>query len=387
MKGERIWAEIDLRQIKKNLQVLKRLTGVKNILLAVKADAYGHGAKEIAAYLDGEVAGFGVASVEEGIALRQNGTKKSNILVLSPVPYELVPQLFEYRLMPTITEKEILNLLIKEAKRLNKRIAVHLEVDTGMGRTGLSRKEMAEILPLLRENNFIKLAGIFSHFPAADSDFAFTNYQIQTFRQFIKKTLPNKNAGVLCHLANSAGVVNFPDSYLDMIRPGLIVYGIVPENWWNSPLFRKMGRVEVIRPVLSLYSRVLNLRRFPRGISISYERRFFTTRDSLIAVIAAGYGDGVPYHLTNRGKVLIRGKEARIVGQVCMDLLMADVSDCPEVKIGDKVTLIGKDGKEEIKVTDLAFWANTIPYEITCRISPRVARVFKEGEKILKIRK
>ncbi|MEO0102729.1 MAG: alanine racemase [candidate division WOR-3 bacterium] len=379
--GERIWAEIDINCLRENIRLIKKITKGKKILLAVKADAYGHGAKEIAPYLEGEVDCFGVASVEEGIALRENGTNRTDVLILSPVPYPEIPYLLEYNLIPTVTEENFLPLLTRVAKKRNKIVPVYLEIDTGMGRTGILPETAKKIIPEILRNPYMKLVGIFSHFPAADCDFSFTKEQITQFKDFIKKLPKGK---YLLSLANSAGLINFPVSHLQMVRPGLLAYGIIPEIIAGkeklSPILSK------VKPVLALYSRVVNLRHLPKGASISYGRRFILPKASLIAVISAGYGDGIPYSLTNRGEVLIKGKRVKMVGAVCMDLFMIDVSEVEGVKIGDRVTIIGENGEERIKVTDVAFWANTIPYEITCRISPRVRRVFKEGEKILKVR-
>lgn len=380
--GERIWAEIDVNHIRENIRLIKEITKGKKVLLAVKADAYGHGAKEIAPHLQEEVDYFGVASVEEGIALRENGTNRTNVLILSPVPYPAIPYLFEYNLIPTVTEENFLRLLTRAAQKRNKMVPVYLEVDTGMGRTGVLPKTAKKIIPEILRNSYIKLVGIFSHFPSADCDFSFTGDQINQFKDFIKE-IPGKGKYLLS-LANSSGLINFPISHFHMVRPGLLAYGIIPEIITHkeslSPILSK------IKPALALYSRIVNLRHLPKGASIGYGRRFILPKDSLIAVVSAGYGDGIPYSLTNRGEVLVKGKRAKIVGSVCMDLFMIDLSEIGGVKIGDWVTIIGENGPERIKVTDVAFWANTIPYEITCRISPRVRRVFKEGEKILTVR-
>ncbi len=385
MEGERIWAEIALENLKENIRLIKRETSAPRLLLAVKADAYGHGAVEIAQYLKGEVSCFGVASVEEGISLREKGTK-GEILVLSPLPYSRIPLLFEYALMPTVTEEDFLRLLAKEAKRLRKVISVYLEVDTGMGRTGLLPEAARKAIDLILDSPLIRLVGIFSHFPSADSERDFTLGQISSFRKFIGEVREKLKPPVFFSLANSAGIINFPSSHLQMTRPGLLAYGIAPESLNSGKREGRENLASKVRPVLSLYSRIVNLRHLPKGASVSYNRRFKTERDSLIGVVACGYGDGVPYNLTNRGEVLVKGKRARIVGQVCMDLMMVDLSSLKGVKIGDRVTLIGQEGKEEITVKDLAFWANTIPYEILCRISPRVKRVFKEKGRVLWVR-
>jgi len=381
MQLGRIWAEIDLDALEHNLNLVRQsLTGQK-VLLAIKADAYGHGAAEIGAALQDKVDVFGVAGVEEGINLRQNGVKSTPILVLSPLPYHEITALFDFDLTPTVTESRFAELLGAEAKRRGRKIKVHVEIDTGMGRTGVSPAEAGELVRAIRQQPQIEIEGVFTHFPTADSDFSFTARQIQDFTLLIEDLRRAGTAGFLRHVANTSGYLNFPAARFDMIRPGLIVYGILPDSY----AVRTAERLPV-KPVMSLRSRVVNLRWIPKGHSISYERRFTAPRDSRIAVITAGYGDGYPYALTNRGSVLIRSRRAPIVGNVCMDLTMIDVTDIPAVAIGDVVTLLGSDDGGTISANELADWAQTIPYEITCRVSPRVPRVFKRAGHIVKVR-
>lgn len=377
-EAQRIWAGINLDALDENLKTVKKLLNGKKILLAIKADAYGHGAKEIAAHLDGKVDMFGVAGVEEGINLRANSGIRSPILILSPIPYSGIEALFTYNLTPTISEKEFARVLATTAKKKNQPIRVHIEVDTGMGRTGLSFAEAESIITKINSEPFLKVEGIFTHFPAADSDLDFSRDQINKFRQLAENLDRTGIRPIIRHIANSAGFLNFTESYFDMIRPGLIIYGIHPNQNTKQTI--------PLRPVMSLRTRVVNLRWVPKGTSISYERRYITKRDSLIAVITAGYGDGYPWSLSNTGEVIVAGKRAKIVGNVCMDLTMIDVTKIEGVKIGDIVTLIGSAGDEIISVNELAKWAKTIPYEIITRISPRVPRLFIKEGRVYKIR-
>jgi alanine racemase len=380
MKQGRIWAEIDLDALEHNLTLVRNLLHGQKIMLAIKADAYGHGGAEIGHALQHKVDMYGVAGVEEGINLRLNGVAATPILVLSPVPYVEIGLLFEHRLSATVTEPHFAHLLAKEAEQRRQTIGVHIEVDTGMGRTGVDVAAVPDLIQATA-GPYVRLDGIFTHFPAADSDFAFTARQMEDFRHLFESLRSSSPNEFLVHAANTAGFLNLADSYLDMIRPGLIVYGMLPEGYLGrsrSPL--------PVRPVMSLRSRVVNLRTLPAGRSISYERRYTTDGTARIAVVTAGYGDGYPYALTNRGQVLIRGRRAPIRGNVCMDLTMADVTDIPEVQIGDIVTLLGRDGDETITANELARWAETIPYEITCRVSPRVPRVFKRGDEVVDVR-
>lgn len=377
-EAQRIWAEINLDALDNNLNAVKKLLGNKKILLAIKADAYGHGAKEIAIHLDGKVDMFGVASLEEGINLRTNGNIITPILVLSPIPYSGIGALFEYNLTPSISEKEFAQRLIQEAKKLEKPIKVHVEVDTGMGRTGLSLDEALVTITQINNRSYLDVEGVFTHFPAADNDFTFTRQQIE---KYVKLTEFLNKSGVkpiIRHVANSAGFLNFAESYFDMIRPGLIIYGISPNQ--------TSQQIAALKPAMSLRTRIVNLRKIPKGNSISYERTYVTQRDSLIAVVTTGYGDGYPWVLSNNAEVLVAGQRAKVVGNVCMDLTMIDVTDIQKLKIGDMVTLIGKDGNDTITVNELAGWAKTIPYEVITRISPRVPRVFIKEEKVQKVR-
>jgi len=376
--AQRIWAGINLDALEENLKTVKQMLNGKKILLAIKADAYGHGAKEIAAHLNGKVDMFGVASVEEGINLRTNTRITSPILILSPIPYSVIPALFDYNLTPTISEKEFARVLAATAKKKNQPIRVHIEVDTGMGRTGLPFAEALSTITKIGSEPYLKIEGIFTHFPAADSDFSFTREQIARFSQLTESLAQAGIKPIIRHIANSAGFLNFTESYFDMIRPGLIIYGIHPNQ--------NTAKTIPLKPVMSLRTRVVNLRWVAKGTSISYERTYITKRASLIAVITAGYGDGYPWSLSNTGEVIVAGKRAKIVGNVCMDLTMIDVTDIEGVKIGDIVTLIGSAGDETITVNEVAKWAKTIPYEIITRISPRVPRLFIKEGRVQKVR-
>ena len=377
-EAQRIWAEINLDALDENLKAVKKLLGNKKILLAIKADAYGHGAKEVAVHLDGKVDMFGVAGLEEGINLRTNGNIISPILVLSPIPYSGIDALFEYNLTPSITEQEFAQILVQKAKQREKPIRVHIEVDTGMGRTGLSLDEAVETITQINTESYLEVEGVFTHFPAADNDFSFTRQQLKKYVR-LTESLTNKGVKpIIRHVANSAGFLNFSESYFDMIRPGLIIYGISPNQATNQILS--------LKPVMSLRTRIVNLRKIPKGNSISYERTYFTKKDSLIAVVTTGYGDGYPWSLSNNAEVLVSGRRAKVIGNVCMDLTMIDVTAIQEVKIGDIVTLIGSDGSDTIKVNELAGWAKTIPYEVITRISPRVPRIFIKEGKVQKVR-
>jgi len=381
MEFGRIWAEINLDALNNNLNEVRRHADSGKVLLAIKADAYGHGLREIAQETADRVDFFGVASTEEGITLRLGGIKNT-ILVLSPVPYREIPALFEHNLTPSVTETEFAQRLSKEAARRKVSIGLHVEVDTGMGRTGVDEETAADFVAAVAGLPGLDVDGVFTHFPAADSDLEFTRHQLQIYERVMARLSWLGVTGYLRHTANTAGFLNLPGSRYDLIRPGLIVYGVMPDSYQSG--FRSSELK--LTPVMSLRSRIVNLRDIPSGRSLSYERSYFTRRDSRIAVITAGYGDGYPYSLKNRGKAVVRGKRAPIVGNVCMDLTMLDVTDVPDVQIGEVVTLLGSADGDTITANELAGWAATIPYEITCRVSPRVPRVYLRGGKVEKTR-
>lgn len=372
----RIWAEVDFDALHRNLDEVRRKVGACRVMLAVKADAYGHGLREVAKEASGKVDMLGVASVEEGISIRLAGIA-TPVLVLSPIPYGEIPLLFDHNLTPSVTEAEFAHRLSAEAARRGTTGGLHIEVDTGMGRTGVDIEPAAGFITEVASLPGLDIEGVFTHFPAADSDIDFSRRQLALYSRLQEQL---NRAGVkayIRHSANSAGLLNVPGSWFDMVRPGLVVYGILPDSYQSGQ--RESGLALV--PVMSLRSRIVNLRMIPAGRSISYERGWFTKRDSRIAVITAGYGDGYPYSLKNRGEAIVRGHRAPIVGNVCMDLTMLDVTDVPDAAIGDPVTLLGSAEGDTITANELARWAETIPYEIVCRVSPRVPRVYLRGGK------
>lgn len=381
MSLARIWAEIDLDALNHNVEQVRRHTGNSRLLVAVKADAYGHGLREVARELSDKVDAFGVASVEEGISLRKAGIGNS-IVVLSPATYGEIPDLFEFWLTPSVTEPGFAERLSEEAQHRRTSLGVHVEVDTGMGRTGVSLSEALDFVPRVAELPGLRLEGVFTHFPAADTDLVFTEKQVADYRQLLATLRDRGIENLVAHAANSAGLMNVRSSHLDMVRPGLIVYGILPESFQQG----RRRTLFDLKPVMNLRSRIVNLREFAAGMSISYERNFITSRRSRIAVITAGYGDGYPYAIRDHGQVIVSGRRVPVVGNVCMDLTMLDVTDIPQVSINDEVTLLGSAGKETITASELASWANTIPYEVLCRVSPRVPRIYLKAGHVVRVR-
>lgn len=378
----RVWAEIDLDALRHNINEVRHEIGNRRLLFAIKADAYGHGLREIAAASYGLVDAYGVASVEEGVNCRRTGVNDTPVLVLSPTPSEAIPELFEHHLTPTVTEMDFARQLSREAQRRQTEMPVHIEVDTGMGRTGVSINEALTFILELTRLPGIRIAGIFTHFPAADTDINFTRQQVTEYNHLLEQLAENGIKDFFRHAANSAGCLNIPEAHLDMVRPGLMLYGIMPLSYHFG--HRRSGLR--LQPVMSLRSRIVNIRNFPAGTSISYERSYFTTRPSRIAVISVGYGDGYPHSLTNKGYALIHGKKAPVVGSVSMDLTMLDITDIPEAKLGDTVTLLGAADGKKICANELALLAGTIPYEIICRVSPRVPRLYFQGGEVVQVK-
>ena len=366
----RVWAEIDLDVLRSNLAEVRRSIGRCRLLLAIKADAYGHGLREIAAEVKDAVDAFGVASVEEGVSCRLAGVEDRPILILSPVPYAEIQLLFEHRLTPTITEIDFARLLSTEASTRGVRLPIHIEIDTGMGRTGISLGNAADSIQTIAGLPGLKLEGVFTHFPAADTDIRFSEDQLRAYSELVAELERRGVGGFLRHAANTAGCLNLATSHLDMVRPGLMVYGILPVSYHFHHRVTDMK----LRPVMSLRSRVVNLRDIPAGSSVSYERSYFTTRDSRIAVVSVGYGDGFRRSPRNWGSVLIRGEFAPIVGVVCMDMCMVDVTDIPGVVPGDEVVLIGEQGARRLSADDVAARLGTISYEVVTQILARVPR-------------
>lgn len=374
----RVWAEIYLDHLVNNYKIIKKKVKKAKIMAAIKADAYGHGALETARILEAEdVFMFGVASIEEGIELRQGGIT-SPILVLSPILYSQIDEALEYDLIPTISELKFFDILEEKARTFKKPITVHIEVDTGMTRTGLPYSNAATVVKKIKKSPHIKIEGLFSHFPLADNDGDFTKGQIKKLKLLIKDLDKNMLKPPFVHLANSSGIFKHSDSHFNLVRPGIALYGLTA-----SPGIRYS---RAFKPVMHLKSKIVNIRKVKAQTPVSYGHTFVTKKRSRIATVSVGYGDGYPRALSNVADVLIRGKRARIIGTVCMDLIMVDITHIMSARVGDIVTLIGKDGKQEITAEECAKKANTIVYEITSGIGPRVARVFKYNERLISVR-
>ncbi|NWF91589.1 MAG: alanine racemase [Syntrophaceae bacterium] len=364
-------AEIDLGSLEFNYrQLRRRIPKEVKILAVVKADAYGHGAVPISRRLERlGVEYLGVAISDEGVELRKGGVKVP-ILILGGIYDGDADQVLKYDLTPVVFQKESLRSLTRAAERWRKRLRVHLKVDTGMGRLGVPLDLWPDLLRELRRFPKIEIEGILSHFSMADEDEAFTATQ---WREFQKAVAIAKEMGISCkylHMASSAILTAFPSYSGNLVRPGIMLYGSYP-----SPRFKNLIQ---LRPVMALKTCIHFLKQVPAGARISYGGTFVTKRTSLIATLPIGYADGYSRHLSNQGEVLIRGQRAPVVGRVCMDFVMVDVTDVPNVSIGDEAVLMGRQKKEQITAEEIAEEIHSIPYEIFCLIGKRVPRIYKE---------
>jgi alanine racemase len=364
------YIEVDLSVIAHNVRTLKKHIGPQVILTAVvKANAYGHGAVEVArtALLHG-AGRLAVARVNEGVQLREAGIS-APVLVLGYTVSGDIDAAVDHDLTLAITEQSTADQLAARAAALGRTMKVHIKVDSGMGRFGLLPAEVVPFACYLRNLPALSIEGIFSHFAVADqADKTYTRQQFQTFRDVIAAL---HNAGIeipIRHIANSAATLDLPDMHLDAVRTGIAMYGLRPDHATEMPL--------PLRPALSLKSHVGRVRTLAAGSSISYGRTFITPRAMPVALIPVGYGDGYHRLLSNRGAVLINGKRAPIVGRVCMDQFVVDISSNGPVAVNDEVVLIGSQGDDRISAEELADWAETINYEAVTSLLPRATRFY-----------
>jgi alanine racemase len=365
-------AEINLGALVRNLRTLRSAAPRVDILAVVKADAYGHGAVMVARALEAEGVGlFGVALVEEGLVLRAAGIG-GEIVVLGGAYEGGWEALVENRLIPVVFRPEHLQALGAAARASGVVAPAHLKVDTGMSRLGVLPAELPALLDRARVERSVQIDGLCSHFANADlADAALTRVQIERFQTAHRQLRAAGFSPRWRHLSNSAGMVALPEVRdgleLNLVRPGLALYGLLPAPWLRPP--------QRLESVLSWKTAVVHLKSVPAGTPVSYGSTWTAPRPSRIATLPVGYADGWSRLLSNRGSVLVRGRRAPIVGRVCMDLCMVDVTDLPEVEMGDEVVLLGTQGTETQDAHALATLQETIAYEVLCGISARVPRL------------
>jgi len=361
-------AVVNLKAISDNIaRIRKRIGARRDLMAVVKADAYGHGAVQVsrAAMRSGATC-LGVSSPEEGEELREAGIEIP-ILVLSLIQPEAAYKSVRLKLEQTICSLELAAALDQEARKASTRINVHVKVDTGMGRIGVLPENALAFVRRIHRFKNLNLTGIFSHFSSADdADKAFARRQLEIFNRVIREIeaagihIPKK------HMANSAAILDLPESYLDLVRPGIMIYGLYP-----SPNVRRNMK---LRPAMTLRTKVSYVKSVPGRTPISYGRTFFTRKETRVATLPVGYADGYSRLLSNRGTVLIKGQRAPLIGRVCMDMCLADVSGIKNVRVGDEVILFG----EELSVDEVAQNMGTINYEVVCGVGKRVPRVYVE---------
>lgn len=356
-------AEINLDNLRHNFSLAKKTAGCGvNFLAIIKADAYGHGAVSVARVLLEEGASMlGVATVDEALELRESGIG-SPIVILGGVYPDEVKSVLTHDLTPAIFSVESAASLNSCAKREGKVARYHLKVDTGMNRLGVTYESLPGFLECLSGFSCLAMEGVFSHFANADcGDVAYTNWQLSVFKSAIVQIINNGFRPRYYHIANSAGLLAFPESHFNMVRPGIMLYGASSYN--SSSLM----------PVMKLKTRVIEVKKLPVGSPVSYGGTFVTKRPTRVAILPVGYADGYMRALSNRAFVSIRGKRAPVVGSVCMDLTIIDITDIEDAGIGDEVILFGD---EVVGVCDVAQWGGTIPYELLSITGKRVPRVY-----------
>lgn len=376
MLPSRVYAEINLDTAKNNMKNIMALAGEgTSVMAVVKADGYGHGAVRLSkAYSSIGIRHFGVATVEEAVSLRKNGID-GDILILSYVFPDRFDEIIENGIISTVFDSDTARLLDERAKKLGKKARVHIKLDTGMGRIGFipcqsSKEQIVKIGSL----EHISLEGIYSHLACADeSDLTSAKKQIELFDSFCNEI---EKCGVnipLRHIRNSAGIMNFPEYKTALVRCGIIAYGIYPSDEVDR---NKLS----VKPIMQLKSHISFVKTVEKGFKVSYGSTYVTDKKTVIATVPVGYGDGYPRALSNKGFVLVNGKKANIIGRICMDQFMIDVTDIP-VKRGDEVVLIGSDGENEITVDLIASLSGGFNYELICDINDRVPRVYVENGK------
>lgn len=367
---KRTQVEIDLGAVKRNIQELRRYVQANvGLMVVVKANAYGHGLVEVATQVcESGAQSLAVSDVEESVILREAGIT-CPILVLGSTAASDAPTVVHYNLTQAICTEDLVEKLSYEALASGKTAKVHVNIDTGIERLGVPSPRALSFVKHVLSQPGIVVEGIFTHFAEADRPRSrFTEYQLEVFRGVLNSL---EVAGIripVKHAANSAAVLHFPSSHFDLVRPGIAVYGVYPSSESSDMIH--------LEPVMSLRTEIIRLRRVQKGSGLSYERQFTTKKDSTIATLPIGYADGYPCSLSNAAEVLVHGIRAPVVGAICMDMTLVDVSHVPDVRIGDDVVLLGSQGSATISVQELARRAGTIGYEIVCGIRSRVPRRF-----------
>lgn len=380
LEYQRLIAEIDLDAIENNVkEIKKQLRPETKMLAVVKADAYGHGAVEVSKIcLYNGADWLGIATCEEGAALRQNNIPVP-ILILGYTVANQLETVIENRLTQTVFSYEMAELVSETAVKMGKTADVHIKIDTGMGRIGfLPDEENLKIIDKIFDLPNINVTGIFTHFSTADEkDKSFTREQFRRFLYVTESLEKMGHKGLIRHCANSGAIIDMPELQLDMVRAGIILYGMLPSG--------DVGTQLALKPAMSLKTHVSFVKEVGADVPVGYGRTFYTSAPSKIATIPIGYADGYSRTFSNRAKVIVNGEYADVVGNVCMDQTMLDVTHIKDIKMGDEVTVMGSCGDKAVTAEDLAGLSSTINYEIVCNVGKRVPRVYIRNGKVLKV--
>ena len=368
------WAEINISNLDYNIKQIKEKVGPKRKITGIiKADGYGHGAAKVATVLRANgIESFGVATLTEAVRLREAGFTLEEIVVLGLTPDPYVDTIIQHKLTPVVCDFKNAQAISLAAEKAGIVINGYIAIDTGMGRIGYIPEDPAAVedIKAIAELPNFKIQGLFSHFATADAeDKTYAAVQEQRYAVFYKKLA---DAGVkfpVRTLANSAAIMEIASAHYDIVRPGIILYGCYPSD--------EVDRNQIdLKPVMSVKANIVHLKKVPAGTTVSYGRKWTATKDSLIATIPLGYADGFPRPYSGKGKVIVNGVEAPIAGNICMDQCMIDVTNVPYVRLGDEVTIMGKDGIHEILADDIAVATGTINYEIVCAFGQRLPKVY-----------
>ena len=381
---QRVWAEVDLDAIWENMVHMKEnIAENTKILAVIKTDGYGHGGVPIAKMLEqlDFMFGYAAATYEEAHVLREAGVKKPILILGYTFPY-CYEELIREEIRPAVYRRDTVEELAAAAVKVGQKAKVHIKVDTGMGRIGITPDEEGlEFVRFLMGHPELEVEGIFTHFAKSDeADKTSANHQLELFQNFIDKiqtelgiTIPVK------HCSNSAAILEMPQANMDMVRAGITTYGLYPSEEVSKDIVP-------LRAAMSLYSHIVYCKTIHAGQSVSYGGLFTAQKDTRVATIPVGYGDGYPRSLSGRGYVLIHGKRAPILGRVCMDQFMVDISEIPEAMDGDKVTLLGMDGTERITAEELGELSGRFNYEFVCDLGKRIPRVYIQHGEITEVR-
>lgn len=376
-----VWAEVNLDNIINNIKEIKKNINGEEIIAVVKANAYGHGAVDVAPVLiENGADRLAVAMLSEALELREAGIKVP-ILILGYTDVAFSEMLINNDIEQTVYSLDYAKELSKKAEALGKVAKIHIAVDTGMGRIGFlpNEKSVEEVVEISKLSN-LRITGTFTHFSNADEqDKSYAHNQIEKFNSFINEIEKREVNLGLKHISNSASIIDIEDAHYNAIRPGIILYGYYPSDYINKDKLKLM-------PALSLKCQVIHVKELPKGEYIGYGRKFRTERDSVIATLPIGYADGYIRGLYEKAHVIINGKLAPVVGKICMDQCMIDVTDVGPVKVGDEVVLLGEDNGVKNNADDIAKMLDTINYEILCMIGRRVPRIYIKDGKMVNVR-